>query len=1232
MGQGPPTVRLAPENFTAQGSVWCYLMEDSFIQCRGVVIGTCPKTHDPENGRNIRICRLPVEARPRRGLQFAALSREAYDVGGHVTYTSSRVTLTVTPDGWICGHSTREMQGAIDLSAVRFCKTGGLSLTDEVTLHTVDVGGSRLVCLQGHLHECFFASDSKRPVAMLPESCRPQEVLSFVTAGSGPGAFHLVQLRPIRGSGIGGDLMWKDGVWSHDQVHLTGIMYEVNPDALQFSFLDASWTPEILRIFVAEFQKFLISKFGGIEEAWDEAFDLTGEGVVNFTQFSMGCKKAGYVGNATRLWAALCEDGGGEIKLEELARDYLNPPAEPQPESEVTRRPSLAAMLSGLEELRGAAGMDDRGEPMDGCARWSGIPALLLNASQPIPSPLLRNECHRCGSDFEHMEVPWHHPTASCLRQASGRQPAVALDASLSLQGINSGSSRYEVVQFIAACEGRRLFWALLMNKVTVGARRLGENRHAMLLCVPRTCDETAAAYWLAPAFIETETFEGAFVHFSQQGRVVGVAQTQSPLWRRSCERPDHVVLAPRMAVKAEEEGEFAKIVLESGERPPWTLWSKELRGAPLVYALLPQPLAPVRRGARGQTGAGGAGAAVLFAGDWRVEERSLASIARHLVHPLKATVLAVLSASPRGSDHEVNRTRGSKAARAVQAKGVLKRFFPALAGVRWVEDLSTEALRSLVAPKALALYETLGGGAVAPLRRSALGGQLHSLRKMQLAWRMVEIWVADHPPLRLFEPPDAVWTVPLAGAQELLRSGWKLEPPARVVVATRGGRQLPQIDLDLDDLWDAGPSDRGSGYEHHPPEHAHEHVHHVHHHHEHNVAHLGHSHDEAMSDLGLALISSGTTVLLATISAVLAMRLFREMLRTDTPEQPNSGGVIQMDIPGLRPFVPFNAPRKGDSTPKGGCWHFTAVGKELSAPGEPWPVASAAASAAGETGEAKLNSISDAVTAGVNGAVDNMANGASSVAQQGSDAVAGVGSAVNSAANGAADAAASGTEKVASAFTSASDAVTGAAAGATAGVSNGVAGVASAAGDVAADPFAILTTGAPVASTTKFEPWTGGEAVEEAGGDPGPVWGSDDLPREDRKSDAKAWWFPVALVVVVALACGVRICAFFLFGSNYTKKEKEKELNKKKISMSAQGWEASETRKKQLQSQSRVPAGSAMPGVYSQQLPPVLMSGSYQVPQAGSPLGYVMPPGGSPMASYGQVPVTGQPQYYVQQ
>ena len=30
-----------------------------------------------------------AQARPRRGYQFAALSREAYNVEGHVTYTSS---------------------------------------------------------------------------------------------------------------------------------------------------------------------------------------------------------------------------------------------------------------------------------------------------------------------------------------------------------------------------------------------------------------------------------------------------------------------------------------------------------------------------------------------------------------------------------------------------------------------------------------------------------------------------------------------------------------------------------------------------------------------------------------------------------------------------------------------------------------------------------------------------------------------------------------------------------------------------------------------------------------------------------------------------------------------------------------------------------------------------------------------------------------------------------------
>eukprot|EP00435_Cladocopium_sp_Y103_P005588 s1259_g1.t2 len=166
------------------------------------------------------------------------------------------------------------------------------------------------------------------------------------------------------------------------------------------------------------------------------------------------------------------------------------------------------------------------------------------------------------------------------------------------------------------------------------------------------------------------------------------------------------------------------------------------------------------------------AGVAVLFAGSWRYEERTLASLARHLVRPLSATVLCALS--------------GSSGSRGWRERQQMKKFFPALAGFRWLHDVSEAELRKAIAPKALLLYETFGGGAVSPLRRNKLGGQLHSLRKMQIVWQMTKsyerkrrrrfrwviysrldlIWVANHPPLQFLEPPDGIWTVPLAGAQ----------------------------------------------------------------------------------------------------------------------------------------------------------------------------------------------------------------------------------------------------------------------------------------------------------------------------------------------------------------------------------------------------------------------------------------------------------------------------------
>jgi len=312
-------LRLEPNSFTARETPWCYLVGSSFVVCRGVIVGRCPKDHDPSQGRNIRIARLPVQLRPRRPLQFAALAREPTAGHGGLTYNSHLVTIVVTPDGMISGMSVQEKEAAIDLSAIRFAIDGGISLVDQVSLHTVDVAGSRLVTLQGTLAAgSYFMTHKAKAIALLPESCRPPQDYPFVTSGSCHGGFHLLTLRPLKSNGVGGDLWWKDSVWNHDQIHLTGVMYEVAEGAMSASTLDSNWKPESLKVFVQDFQTFLIRKFGSIDAAWDIAFDTDRSGSVNFTEFGMACKATGYVGNATRLWAAFDDDRSGEISREEL--------------------------------------------------------------------------------------------------------------------------------------------------------------------------------------------------------------------------------------------------------------------------------------------------------------------------------------------------------------------------------------------------------------------------------------------------------------------------------------------------------------------------------------------------------------------------------------------------------------------------------------------------------------------------------------------------------------------------------------------------------------------------------------------------------------------------------------------------------------------------------------------------------------------------------------------------
>merc|ERR1719324_1574675 len=309
-------IRLEPNNFVSQEAPRCHLLGGNFVVLVGLVVGKCPRHHDPAVGRNMKIARLPIEFRPRHPLQFAAVSREAYAVGGHISYSSQLVTLIVTPEGYILGVGGREPEGTIDLSAIRFCTGKGISLVDDVSLHTCDIQGTRLVTLQGRLANRWWTRDHRHPLALLPESCRPPCEQYFIVTGTSSGGFHLLQVRPSFSFGCGGDLMWKDGVWNRDKVNLTGVMFEVAPDAVKHTVFAAG--REGAAVLIKDFQQFLIRRFGSIELAWREAFDLDGSGEINFTEFGLGCKAAGYVGNATRLWAVFDEDQSGEISLVEL--------------------------------------------------------------------------------------------------------------------------------------------------------------------------------------------------------------------------------------------------------------------------------------------------------------------------------------------------------------------------------------------------------------------------------------------------------------------------------------------------------------------------------------------------------------------------------------------------------------------------------------------------------------------------------------------------------------------------------------------------------------------------------------------------------------------------------------------------------------------------------------------------------------------------------------------------
>jgi len=326
-------IGLEPGGFRPQGRLECCLVAGAVVLCRGLAVGACPQEHDPQRGRNAVVGRLPEGLRPRVQLQFAALCEELQDAqgrpaaDGHSAYRPHLVALFVAPDGWIRAAGLRGTLGAVDLSAVRFSTGRGVAVTDAVRVHTCDLASRRLVVLQGTLSERLFESfaacehKASRPLLPLPQNCRPAARLPFVVAGGRSGGFHLLRTEPGAAFGFGGGLAWCDSTWYRDSISLSGLLFEAAPEALEISAGLQDWTPARRLVVVRDFQRLLRRRHGSLEAAWCQAFDVDGSGHIDFAEFMAGCKSCGFIGNVTRLWAMLDEDGSGEISMAELSAD-----------------------------------------------------------------------------------------------------------------------------------------------------------------------------------------------------------------------------------------------------------------------------------------------------------------------------------------------------------------------------------------------------------------------------------------------------------------------------------------------------------------------------------------------------------------------------------------------------------------------------------------------------------------------------------------------------------------------------------------------------------------------------------------------------------------------------------------------------------------------------------------------------------------------------------------------
>ncbi|CAE7188646.1 YIR007W [Symbiodinium pilosum] len=294
-----------------EAPVSCCSMESNIVLCKGLV-----RSQSQSRTYSGVIAQLPPDMCPSSAMTFTVLCREP---GSEL----SLAAIVVTREGMIVGDLPPGH--CVDLSGIRFATRGGFPLTDGIQLFSCRVGTQRFGMLQGRTSTKFFHVLEDRAIASIPPDFTPTQRIAFAAPGSRSKSFHLLHLEP---SPAGGDLRWSDAVFHRDELEISGVIFEMLGDVQCLpSALVSNWSEARRQIVLMDFHKLLLSRYGSLNVAWEEAFDVADYGYVDFAQFSQGCRRVKYSGNVCRLWSMLDCQNEGTVSFEALLGRSMPRPA-----------------------------------------------------------------------------------------------------------------------------------------------------------------------------------------------------------------------------------------------------------------------------------------------------------------------------------------------------------------------------------------------------------------------------------------------------------------------------------------------------------------------------------------------------------------------------------------------------------------------------------------------------------------------------------------------------------------------------------------------------------------------------------------------------------------------------------------------------------------------------------------------------------------------------------------